>query len=403
MGIITLDIRYKQLLGCILILTIGLCSSGCWDRRELEERRFVLAIGIDRADQGNDVVRVETFLQPHGSKRYRLSFQILDIMPSSGTLAGPQGEIGTYVISNTGESMFEMVRDMLGQVNQSLWLEHVQTIIISEEAARQGDLRFFIDYFRRDHEMRHLTKVLITSGEARSLLEYQPPNGEPSGMFIANSQRLYRKNPHELGGRSDMGELMQSVDNKSRVLIARIELVDHVVKLDGMALFKEGKFVGYLDEYATKGSNFLRGVEKSAIITVGCPGHPDKIMAFELFRHNTELTPHVAGENIYYTLDIAMRGNLGENQCGIQYNTMNSEEIHKVEELVAEEVKRNVLYTLHTYQGLKLDGSVFGAKLKAHEPLVWEKVKDRWNDEVFPNISLIVSVNVMIENIGEHK
>jgi len=52
---------------------------------------------------------------------------------------------------------------------------------------------------------------------------------------------------------------------------------------------------------------------------------------------------------------------------------------------------------------LQVDASVFGAKLKAHEPVVWEKVKDRWNDEVFPTVSLLVSVNVVIENIGEHK
>jgi len=398
---------YKRLFGCILITTISLFLSGCWDRQELEERHFVLAAAIDKADQGldigNDMARVETFVQPHGVKRYRLSFQILNITSSKNTMSGPQGKIATYVISNTGESMFEMLRDMLGQVDHSFWNEHIQLIVISEAAVRQGGLQPIIDWFRRDSGMHWLVKILITPGEARPLLEYQPPSGEPSGIFIANSMRLYKKNPHVAGWHTDMGALAQMLDNKSRVAIARVELVDNVVKLGGLSLFKKDKFVGDVDEYAVQGGEFLTGIEKSAIITAQCPEHPGKIIAFELFRHNTKLIPHLDGENIYFTLDITMTGNLGEVQCGLKHDMMDAGEIHKIETLVAEEVKRNVLYTFHTYQGLKMDGSGLDAKLKAYEPLVWEKVKDRWDDEVFPKVSLIVSVNVVIENIGEHK
>ncbi|MBC8016438.1 MAG: Ger(x)C family spore germination protein [Sporomusaceae bacterium] len=409
MGYLPLTIGYKRLVGCGLILIITLFISGCWDRAELEERRFILAVAVDRGDQGlgpeeQDATKVETFVQPHGSKRYRLSLQIMDIAPSrnDGT-GGATGEIGTYVVSNTGESIFEMIRDMQGQVDRQLWFEHVQAIIISEAAVRQGGLQPMIDYFRRDPETRGLTKMLITSGEARPFLEYQTPGGEPSGIFLANSLRLYRKNPHVPGYRTDVGDASRSTDNKSRVLIARVELVDNVVKLGGMALFKKGKFVGYVDEYATKGGKFIGGLEKSAIITAECPEHPGKIIAFEIFRHNTKLKPHINGENIYYTLDIAMRGNLGENQCGRQHDIMDDEVIHKLEELFAEEVKGNVLYTLHIYQDLQLDVNNLGAKLQAYEPLVWEKVKERWNEDIFPHISLIVSVNVVIENIGGHK
>jgi len=401
--------RWYRLFGCILISIIGLLSSGCWDQHELENRRFVLAIAIDRADQGlgpeeKEATRVETFVQPYGDKRYRLSFQILDITPAENIINGPKGKIATYVISNTGQSMFEMLRDMLGQSDRPFWFEHLQAIIISEAAARQaGGVQPMIDLFRRDPEMRWLTKTLITSGEARSLLEYQPPSGEPSGIFIASSLQLYKKNTHVPTWRTDIGDLTRSTDNNSRVLMARIELVDNIVKLGGMGLFKQGKFIGYVDEYATQGGKFILGIEKSAIITAQCPEHPGKILAFELFRHNTKLTPHLHGEKIYFTLDITMWGNLGETQCGRQHDTMDAGEIHKIETVVAEEVKENVLYSVHVNQELQVDAISFGAKLKAHEPLVWEKVKDRWDDEVFPTVSLLVSVNVTIENIGEHK
>ena len=405
-----MSIWFKRLLGCIMIMTMNLFLSGCWDQRELEDRHIVLAVAIDTADQGvgldqdKNVTRVETFAQPYGSKRYRLSVQIMEIMPAKlGNAGGPQGEITTYVISNTGESMLEMLRDMLGQLNHRLLFEHLHVIIISEAAVRQGGLQPMIDLFLRDPQMPAGTNILLTSGEARSLLDYKPPSGEPSGVFISHSIGQYRKNTHVPGWHTDIEDLTKSTDNKSRVLMSRVELVDNVIKLGGMALFKENKFVGYVDEYVTKGGKIILGVEKSAVITVECPVHPGKILVFELFRHNTKLTPHVDGENIMYTLDIAMTGNLAEAQCSLQDDSMDPETIHTIEVLVAEEVKRNVLYAFHTYQTLQVDAIGFGTKLHAHKPLVWEQVKDRWNEEVFPAVSLQVSVNVVIENIGDHK
>jgi len=401
------DRGYKSCFGCILVLTVSLFISGCWDQKELQERHFVLAVGIDKADEGETMKekekkQVENFVQPHGDKLYRLSFQILQLTPASGE-GTRKASTSTYVISSTGESMFEMLRDMLGQSSKGFWFEHVQAIVISEEAVKQGGLQPIIDLFRRDTEMRWLIKPLITSGNAKKILEFKPPSGEPGGVALARSLQLYKKNPHIPGWNSGLGETSQAIDNKRTIQICRVELEGDIVKLGGTALFKAGKFVGYIDEYATQGTAFFSASEKSSIITIECPDHPGKILVFELFRHETKLTPHINGEDIYFTLDIGMRGNLGESQCGNHFDPMDAEAIRRVEILVAEEVKHNILYAFHSYQSLQADPGDFAAKLKAHQPLVWEKVKEHWNEEIFPSISLMPSVNVVIENVGSHK
>ena len=98
----------QKMIGCVILICLSLLTSGCWDRRELEERNFVLAMGIDMEDaglapglkpeQGAEVKRIETFTQPHGTKRYRLSLQILKLSPGGGQ----PDKSKTYVISNTG-------------------------------------------------------------------------------------------------------------------------------------------------------------------------------------------------------------------------------------------------------------------------------------------------------------
>lgn len=366
--------------------------------RELQDRNIVLAVAIDKAD---DVKEVETFAQPHGKKRYRLSLQILKL--ASG---GEQKEESrTFVKSNTGESMFEMARDMLGQSSKSLWFEHIQVIIISDAVLKEVDLGEILDFFKRDAEMRSRIKVYVTSGKARPIIEFSPPSKEPGGVFLANISRLHLKNVHVTASRTDLGYTVQYFDNKSDVILPRIEMVDKVVKLGGSAVFKKDRFIGYADEYAVAGSKMMFGTEKSAVITIDSPKTPGHQIVFELFRHDTTLTPHVENGVIYFTNEISMYGNIGEIQGDINENdAMDPEYIRTLEVAFAEEIKRNIYYAEKVLKKeMKVDalGRIAG-KLKAHKPETWEQVKDQW-DELYPDIPLYVSVSVSIRNIGSHK
>lgn len=377
--------------------------AGCWDRRELQERNFVLAVGIDMVDdaQGTGVKEMEIFVQPHGSKRYRLSLQLLK--PGAG--GGGKEKIRTYVISNTGESMFEMVRDMLGQSSKSLWFEHVQVIVISESVLREARLSEVLDFFTRDSEMRSRIKVYITSGKAREFLEYNPPSKEPSGLYMSDIIRLYTRNIHVVGARTDLGFAVQQIDKNVDVILPRIEMADKVIKVGGAALFKKDKWVGYADEYAVAGRKFAAATEKSAVVTIPCPNHANHQVVFELFLHETKLRPHVTGDQVYFTLDITMYGNVGELQGDItEDDTMDPSYTRKLEIGFAEEIKRNILYAEQVFKKeMRVDPiGLFASKLRAYEPEKWKEVKEQWS-EIYPEVPLTISVNVFIRNIGSHK
>lgn len=397
-----------KVIAFIVLMCLSILIAGCWDRRELHERNFVLAVAIDTADEGKPgskpekepgVKKAETFVQPHGSKRYRLSLQILK-------LGGDEkAKSRTYVISNTGESMFEMVRDMLGQSGKSLWFEHIQVIVISEAVLKEAGLGEILDFFRRDSEMRSRIKIYVTSGEARGLIEYIPPSKQAGGLYLSEIIRLHTRNIHVGGAKTDLGFVSQFLDNNVDILLPRIEMIGKVVKVGGSAVFRKDKFIGYADEYAIAGRKFVAATEKSAVVAVPCPNHPEHQVTFELYRHDTRLRPHIDGDAIYFTLDITMYGNIGELQGSIEEDdTMDSQYIRKLEVAFANEIERTVRYSENVFQKqLRVDSvSIFGKKLKAYEPETWEKVKDQW-DELYPEIPLVMSVNVLIRNIGNHK
>ncbi|HWR09446.1 Ger(x)C family spore germination protein [Sporomusa sp.] len=394
----------KQIGVWILLIALCLPLAGCWDQKELQNRHFALAVAIDAADGSESAA--ENFIQPYGGKQFRMSVELLDFEPSQSE-RGRTSPIKTYVVSNTGRSFFEMNRDMTGQLGKTISWEHIQAIVISEAALEAGGLDQLIDWFLRDNEMRWRMRLYITPGEAKSIIKYKSPSGEPAGIFLANAARNAFRNPHIVGINEDIGFTSGRLDKNLPLVLPKIELTENIIKLGGAAIIgKTGRLAAYLNDYDTMAEKFILGLEKGAVITTRCTAHPDYVLLYELFRHDTRLRAHVSGDNIYYTLDITMYGNIGELQrCPEPHDHANDdpEYVHKLELQFAKEVKQMVEHGLKVQQDMGIDVLSFGRELKIRYPGKWEEVKDRWDQDVFPTIPMVVSVNVNITRVGEHK
>ncbi|SMD04556.1 Ger(x)C family spore germination protein [Sporomusa malonica] len=396
--------KTKILMVWLLLIAACLPLAGCWDQRELQNRNMVLAAAIDVVDDNEQAH--EQFVQPHGGRDFRLSVQLLEIEPRQQGEQRGGAKVGTYVISGTGRLLFEIIRDLFGQVGRPITWEHTQTIVISQAAVEAGGIDQLIDWFMRDAEMRWRIRVYITPGEAKPIIEYQPPSGEPNGLFLAGIGRNYVKDPHIASLQTELGFTSILLDNKTSTVLPKIELAGDILKVGGMAIIKKGELAGFLDEYDTFGAKLIMGIEKSAIITTVCKDHPNRIFAFELFQHDTRLEPHVSGDTIYYTLDIAMYGNIGEMEGCPEphdHNLNDTQYVRRLELQFAEEVKQAAVHAYRAQQALGADTLRMGKKMQIRYPKKWAELKDKWDEEVFPTIPLVISVNVTIRQLGGHK
>ena len=381
----------------VILLALSFVTAGCWDRRELQERAMILAVAFDLAEEEDTLKKpLETFVQPDAPIRYRVSLQILRFA------AGSEEGKRTYVISEQGASVFEIVRDVLAQTSKTLLWDSLHTIIVSEPLVKQTGLEPVIDWFRREPSSRWRVRLYITPGEARELLDYTPPSGEPGGIYLNSIARNHLKNPHIPSNKSDLGYLIQALDNQENFIVPIITQSGKTVRLGGSAVFKQTRFAGYIDEYATKGARLIWGTEKSALIRAQCPDDPKEFLLYEVFLHDTILKPKIINGQISYELDITMAGNIGEISCRGRQDTFEPGYQRYAESLIAAEVRRNVEYTLKMMQAMNVDILSFAALLKAYEPETWLAVKEHW-DEVFPKLPMKVTVQVRIRNVGEHE
>lgn len=388
------------------LVAVCLLTAGCWDRVEIQERGFVLAVAVDVAEAGTDKepgkARVESYSHPAPADRYRVTFQVLRF---GGVKAGAEqagGETRTYLVTGRGPGVFEALRDALGESSKAVWFENIQALVFSQAVVERYGLLPIVDLFRRDAEMRWRAQIFITPGEARKVLEVQPPSGEPGGIYLANVARRQKKDPHMPTARTDVSFTSQALDAGADMIYPVLEPAGNTFKIKGGAMFKKGKFLGYLDEYAIKGLRLARATEKGALFTFECPVHPGSAVTFELFRHQTILNPHVEGDRVWFTLDIGMRGNMGEVQCERLHETRSPEYQLAAQKLFAAEVKRNIEHTLAIVQPLGWEVFYFKRTLQAYKPRDWERIKGRW-DEIYPTMPVYVNVRVSIINVGEHE
>ena len=121
----------KRALNALLIVTLVFSVTGCWDRVEINDRIFVLALGIDKFEPGQDGQDEEGdegpegVQQPGASPRNRIVVSI--VFPNVGLLKGEGAivpEEPKAAVSTVGPTIFEAMRHLIQVVGQHILRSH---------------------------------------------------------------------------------------------------------------------------------------------------------------------------------------------------------------------------------------------------------------------------------------
>jgi len=211
---------------CILIL------SGCWDRREIEERTSVVALAVDKHEQGIQV----TIQVPIPIK----------IVGSGGGGGGDGGQGAVQLFTSSGQDLTDAFKNVQKQLNNELDLGQMQLVVISEALARDG-LEDITDALQRMHQVRRRLWPVVVEGKAEKALVVGPQLEQIPAFYLIdmlqNDVKQKRLFDFNLG--TFLSELMDEAENP---VLNLYRVTDKTIDWNGLALFRGDRMVGQLGE-----------------------------------------------------------------------------------------------------------------------------------------------------------
>jgi len=375
-------------LSCILILML---LPGCWNIRELNTLSIVQAVGIDRSDDGQITVSLQ-ILKPSAMK--------------STTTEKASGSQVVWVVTSKGKTVFDAIRNASLQTDRKAFFSFNMVYVLSEEVAREG-IADELDFLSRDAELRKLPYVFITKRKAEDIIRSDHEQEKIPAQAIQKLAKL--STAASVIPQVKLIDLLKNLASKTNdSIIPGIELVQddqgttpkNVVKLEGTAVLKRDKMIGWFDTKETRGVLWIQGKVKSGIIVVPTPGDETKNSSIEIVKATSRILPERVDGNLELTVNVQVVGNLGE-QMGYA-DLVKPEPFKVLKEEMTSAIKEEINSAVVKSQNWDVDILNFGTAVHRKFPKEWPNLEKNWPTE-FQNIKVNVVVDANLHWTGSMK
>lgn len=376
-----------------LVLGAALFLSGCWSAREIDTLAFIMAVGLDRADE----------------KELIVSYRIADPSSLAGGQSGAESGQGgavtagetTFNVSVKAETAAEAMERLRTQLPRLPFLSHVQGIIVGESLAREG-VSEILDYFERDEDLRRSVHLFITKDvdAADIFREARPRLRTPSGLGF--SEVIAQVAEVGVVPVARFGDLLEAMANPRRDAFApAISLLPadatagaraDQVALVGTAIFRDDRMVGFLDRTESPVLQLLIGGIRQAIFDVG-----GEVEADVRVRPAGTRLRLVDPDNLRFSVHLRVRGDLRQlHTIGVYEG---SELTEKLARELETELKEQIDRLIAKLQTLQSDVLSFGEVVYRSRPHLWKEIEAEW-PEIFAQAAVDVTVEAVIVESG---
>jgi spore germination protein KC len=377
------------------IILLIFCTS-CWNQRELNELSIAMGLGIDKSSED----------------QYEVTLQV--VIPQE--VKEPSYYTPVKVYSQRANSLFEAFRKLTTEVPRKVYLPHFRVMVIGEELAKEG-ISDLLDMVIRDHEFRSDFFIIISKDgySAKDVLEIMTPFEKiPSQEIYSILETSETAWAPTLGVKLD--ELVTNLktrgvevvltgvtikgkgdsSSKSKKNVEKLNPIS-VLQMKDVAVFKEDKLIGWLNEKESKGYNYIINNVESTVGAVKCPDQEETVI-IEIKKVDTSVKSILEDGQPQIKIISAIKANIGEVRCKLDLK--DPETIKEVEKNFELQVK-DILQSAVKVAQEKYKSDIFGFGRTIHEsyPKVWRTLENNW-DERFENLPISYEIKAEIDLTG---
>ncbi|MDF2564639.1 MAG: germination protein Ger(X)C family [Massilibacillus sp.] len=388
----------------LLVIMNAVLLSGCWDRVEINDIAIVIAVGVDKMDNGDICL---SLLLPVPKK-----------LSSSGSGSsgggGGEGNGSTLVISESGKSIMDAYRKLQGKLPREILFSHIRFIIIGEKLAQEG-VAGVLDFFSRPRQSNLRAHILFTRENIDEVL-----GGEP-GIEQSVAEMIREEGEMGIGAGIDLkdfinmlneegvnpwaGQLVKlplAVETKKNEKTEASKPKKSYFSIRGAAVFDKDKLVGWINYDEVRGVLWLRDEVKRGVGAVNVDVPEEKgggKMGMRILEAKTRLQPKINEDVLTIHVYIEATTVIYDNSSKLDLS--DPKIIYDAEKMAENRIKGRTQSALDKLQKqLQSDVLGFGTAVYREYPKEWrEKYKDNWHEE-FPELNVEVACKVSIPRVG---
>ncbi|MEK3659313.1 hypothetical protein BSK65_25755 [Paenibacillus odorifer] len=372
---------------CLSMVMIALLT-GCWDSRELTDIGFVVAMAIDKGEK----------------KNIRVTVQIVNPVNVSSTQGGGSPmPLPPTTYSAEGNNVFDATRVLSQKLSRQLHYGHAIVLLVGEELATTQGIKKLFDGIERDSEFRPSATMVIARGTTGEEIIKQRTSLDNSPAIkikkmVAETEKAFGENIDE-----KIYQVIQAIVSSGKEpTITGIQL-DSTNKEDklmanGIATFKDGKLMRWLDGNESRGFLWVLGRVNSTLLTMDWNGQPHTIGIENIRTKSSFHSSFDKSGKPIIEVKIGADANIGE--VDVPIDVTNPKLFLQIERLYMQAVHDEAVATIKLMQQQKSDIFGFGEVVHRDHPKQWRTLKRDWNDVTFPTIEVKVKVEAYLRNTG---
>ncbi|MDY8023784.1 Ger(x)C family spore germination protein [Paenibacillus polymyxa] len=386
--------------GLLGIAVLLICSilSGCWSSSPVEDLNLETGIAMDVATESSQEEQINQKGGDYPKKELITgTFQFVIPEESGGSNSSSPQAKKFFNITETGDSVFEMLREISLRTNRPPIGQHLKTIIISSSLLRKIPLYELLDFFLGDNDIRPSVQLLISTDKAGNALQEKIPGQIPA--YILKDIFQNRKRNARLIKPVALVKVVGPMKGKRSFILPNVISAENEIKVAGAGIIK-GKtqtYGGFLNESEVEGLMWIKGELDGGVLKSNDP-QTGKNIAYEIKAVKSRIKAIVQGDDISFQVKMTSEGRVSE-VFNKNENLRSNAVIGQEESLFQEKVNSLAEQTVAKMHKLQADVGGFGEALRIQHPKVWRKVKGDW-DTTFSTIPVRFSTDIHIEDYG---
>jgi Ger(x)C family germination protein len=390
----------KKLLPYLLVLGLPLLS-GCWDQIEVEQRSFIVGIGIDTVnpDELEPSQITEPGLTQPRPHQIRVAVEIPNLLALSsaegGGTSGGSEKKPSQVLVTTGVNLSHSITEFRLRTNRQTFLGHLRLVLVSEDFAKKEGLKKVMDFFFRESEIHREVAFFIVKGKPEDILRIEPPNDNLASLYIENlrnmeglSSRYYYIN---------LGDLSAKLNESGNALVGRVGPGKDESISGGSAVIKDWRLAGFMGEVETVGVRFLISrIKVDHIVVNDAKGNWYGVRISGVKR---EITPIWDGETL--TLEYHFKTEGDAREVPNTHRILDSKtKLIELQQLVEDALTTATKAAMESLQQeYRADAIELGSYIRRHWPEIWRQLGQDWENE-FPKVKTVFTFSHRIRRAG---